>query len=188
MLLAFYTVLADMSLLQLIMAYTVAMGTTQYFGSIPAIIYGVSGEVTSAPAMRYGHPLFLQGNGHRLVAVTATGSYIAALFGILIIYFLSKNVMIFTPFLTNNVRAIMFVTTLAVLVAMSDSKPIGIIMMLAGIVAGSMGYNSMFDVRILVPDHTMLDAGLPVNSVFTGLLVLPALVHFRTMAAPPPAA
>jgi TctA family transporter len=160
------------------------MGTTQYFGSIPAIIYGVSGEVTSTPAMRYGHPLFLQGNGHRLVAATATGSYIAALFGIAIIYFLSKNVLLFTPFLTNNVRAVMFVTTLAILVAMADSKRISIFMMLAGILAGSIGYNPMFDVRILVPDHTMLDAGLPVNSVFTGLLVLPALVHFRTRAAP----
>ena len=91
MLLTFYTLLADMTLLQLIMTYTVAMGTTQYFGSVPAIIYGVSGEVTSAPAMRYGHPLFLQGQGHQLVAATATGSYIAAVFGILIIYFLSKN-------------------------------------------------------------------------------------------------
>jgi TctA family transporter len=185
MLLTFYTLLADMTLLQLIVVYTVAMGTTQYFGSIPAIIYGVSGEVTSAPAMRYGHPLFLQGAGHRLVAVTSTGSYIAALFGIAIIYLLSKNVMMFTPFLTNNVRAVMFVTTLAILVAMADSKRISIFMTLAGILAGSIGYNSMFDVRILVPDHTMLDAGLPVNSVFTGLLVLPALVHFRTMAAPP---
>ena len=187
MLLAFYTVLADMTLLQLIVAYIVAMGTTQYFGSVPAIIYGVSGEVTSAPAMRYGHPLFLQGHGHRLVAVTATGSYIAALFGILIIYFLSKNVMLFTPFLTNNVRTIMFVTTLAVLVAMADRKAMGSAMALAGIVAGSIGYNSIFDIRILVPDHTMLDAGLPINSVFTGLLVLPALVHFSTMAAPTPA-
>jgi TctA family transporter len=187
MLLAFYTLLADMTLLQLIVTYTVAMGTTQYFGSIPAIIYGVSGEVTSAPAMRYGHPLFLQGHGHQLVAVTATGSYIAALFGILIIYFLSTNVMLFTPFLTNNVRTIMFVTTLAVLVGMADRKVIGSAMALAGIVAGSIGYNSMFDVRILVPDHTMLDAGLPINSVFTGLLVLPALVHFSTMAAPSPA-
>jgi putative tricarboxylic transport membrane protein len=184
MLLTFYTLLADMTLLQLIVVYTVAMGTTQYFGSIPAIIYGVSGEVTSTPAMRYGHPLFLQGNGHRLVAATATGSYIAALFGIAIIYFLSKNVLLFTPFLTNNVRAVMFVTTLAILVAMADSKRISIFMMLAGILAGSIGYNPMFDVRILVPDHTMLDAGLPVNSVFTGLLVLPALVHFRTRAAP----
>ena len=186
MLLTFYTLLADMTLLQLIMTYTVAMGTTQYFGSVPAIIYGVSGEVTSAPAMRYGHPLFLQGQGHQLVAATATGSYIAAVFGILIIYFLSKNVMAFTPFLTNNVRAVMFVTTLAVLVSMSDRKGISIIMMLAGIVAGCIGYNSIFDVRILVPDHTMLDAGLPVNAVFTGLLVLPALVHFLTMAAPAP--
>jgi putative tricarboxylic transport membrane protein len=162
------------------------MGTTQYFGSIPAIIYGVSGEVTSAPAMRYGHPLFLQGQGHRLVAATATGSYIAALVGIFIIYFLSKNVMMFTPFLTNNVRAVMFVITLTILVAMSNSRPISILMMLAGILAGSIGYNSMFDVRVLVPDYTMLDAGLPANSVFTGLLVLPALVHFRTMAAPLP--
>lgn len=185
MLLTFYTLLADMTLLQLIMTYTVAMGTTQYFGSIPAIIYGVSGEVTSAPAMRYGHPLFLQGQGHQLVAATATGSYIAALFGIAIIYLLSKNVMLFTPFLTNNVRAVMFVTTLTILVAMADRKRISMLMMLAGILAGSIGYNSMFDVRILVPDHTMLDAGLPVNAVFTGLLVLPALVHFRTMAAPP---
>jgi len=185
MLLAFYTLLADMPLLQLIMTYTVAMGTTQYFGSIPAIIYGVGGEVTSAPAMRYGHPLFLQGHGPRLLAVTATGSYIASLFGCFIIYFLSKNVMIFTPFLTNNVRAIMFVITLTVLVAMSGSIRIGICMALAGILAGSIGYNPMFDIRILVPDHTMLDAGLPANSVFTGLLVLPALVHFSTIAAPP---
>ena len=184
MLLTFYTLLADMSLLQLITTYTVAMGTTQYFGSVPAIIYGVSGEVTSAPAVRYGHPLFLQGQGHRLVAVTATGSYIAALFGIAIIYFLSKNVMMFTPFLTNNVRAVMFVTTLTILVALADRKGVSAVMALAGILAGSIGYNPMFDVRILVPDHTMFDAGLPVNSVFTGLLVLPALVHFRTMAAP----
>lgn len=186
MLLTFYTLLADMTLLQLIMTYTVAMGTTQYFGSVPAIIYGVSGEVTSAPAMRYGHPLFLQGQGHQLVAATATGSYIAAVFGIAIIYLLSKNVMLFTPFLTNNVRAVMFVTTLAILVAMADRKRISLIMMLAGILAGSIGFNPMFDIRILVPDHTMLDAGLPVNAVFTGLLVLPALVHFRTMAAPAP--
>jgi len=184
MMLTFYTLLSDMSLLQLIMTYTVAMGTTQYFGSVPAIIYGVSGEVTSAPAVRYGHPLFLQGQGHRLLAVTATGSYIAALFGIAIIYVLSKNVMMFTPFLTNNVRAVMFVTTLTILVALADRKGVSAVMALAGILAGSIGYNSMFDVRVLVPDHTMFDAGLPANAVFTGLLVLPALVHFRNMAAP----
>jgi len=164
----------------------VAMGTTQYFGSIPAIIYGVSGEVTSEPAVRYGHPLFLQGHGHQLVAITATGSYIAALFGIAIIYFLSKNVMMFTPFLTNNVRAVMFVITLTILVAMADRKGISGLMALAGILVGSIGYNSMFDIRILVPDHTMFDAGLPANSVFTGLLVLPALAHFRNMTAPGP--
>lgn len=184
MLLTFYTLLSDMSLLQLIMTYTVAMGTTQYFGSVPAIIYGVSGEVTSAPAVRYGHPLFLQGQGHRLMAVTATGSYIAALFGIAIIYFLSKNVMMFTPFLTNNVRAVMFVTTLTILVALADRKGVSAVMALVGILAGSIGYNSMFDVRVLVPAHTMFDAGLPANSVFTGLLVLPALVHFRNMITP----
>ena len=56
----------------------------QYYGSISSIIFGVMGEPTSQPAVDNGHELFRRGLGDKTLATTATSSFIASLFGVLI--------------------------------------------------------------------------------------------------------
>jgi len=174
-----YPWLVTFSVLELFIFYITLMATTQYFGSIPAIIFGVAGEVTSQPAVVYGHPVFKSGRGPELLAATAIGSFFASIIAILILYVASLNSAWIGSLMNNSARLFIFLSTIVVLIAASKQYFLGLVMCIFGIILGSVGWHPLFNIHFLVPKFTSLDAGIPTIAAFVGLLVLPNLVEFR---------
>lgn len=177
-LLGMYPLISTLSLQGMFVFYIAMIGTTQYFGSITAIIFGSAGEVTSQPAVTYGHPIFLEGKSAPLLAATATASFIGSIIGIIILYIASVNQSWLSLVMSNTVRLIIFVSTILLLIATSKQYLTGSIAAMSGILLGSVGYNWLFNSRFLVPQFTSLDAGISIMPIFIGLLVLPTLVDF----------
>ena len=91
--------LYGLDLLSLFLFYIVLVSTSQYYSSISSIVYGVAGEMCSMPAVVHGHPLYKLGQGSKILALTSTSSFIASMFGVILIintYFFTENLILFS--------------------------------------------------------------------------------------------
>ena len=62
-LIAITPLISHFDLVTLFIFYSCLISSSQYFGSVSAVVYGVAGEISSAPAAENGHILFRQGKG-----------------------------------------------------------------------------------------------------------------------------
>jgi TctA family transporter len=154
----------------------VLVSTSQYYGSVSAIIYGVTGELSSLPAAVHGHPLYLAGKGPELLALTATASFIASLFGLML--------MLVTQFFSENliwvfkqpVILTIYVIVMILLVILTKNKLLSLIMLLLGIVLGKAGYDTLFRTSFILPSHSSWDGGIPFYALFGGFIMFPVLI------------
>ena len=63
--------LVKFDLVTLFVFYSCLISSSQYFGSISAIVYGVPGEISSVPAVDNGHALFKKGQGVHALSSTS---------------------------------------------------------------------------------------------------------------------
>ena len=68
---------------EIILFYVALASTTQYIGSVPAILFGVPGESSSLPAVKEGAILQKQGLGNYAISSSAIGSLVGSILVIL---------------------------------------------------------------------------------------------------------
>ena len=68
-LLATTPLISNFDLVNLFIFYSCLISSSQYFGSVSAVVYGVAGEISSVPAAENGHALFRQGKGAYALSV-----------------------------------------------------------------------------------------------------------------------
>lgn len=174
--LAAWPLLTESSLLGLFSFYIVLLTTAQYFGSVSAILFGVMGEITSAPAIRYGHTMANSGRGLLALNCTAYASFIASIVALLlsiaILYFMD----VLQSFLTGNLR-ILIISLLFVMLIITNRQPIfTLCMIVLGLALGIAGYNGILAQHIIVPYYSVLDSGIPFVPLMVSLLVVPILI------------
>jgi len=178
LLLITFPFLYKLNLLEVFTFYFSMLTSTQYYGSVCAIVYGVPGEISSMPAVKYGHSLFRLGKGSQALMQTATGSFLGALFAIFLLALAINHAEYFQFFFKNSIRAPFILSTLLVMIMLATEKWKALILALLGILAGKVGYDSLYGGRILTFSVDELDAGIPFYPMFMGFIIIPTLWHY----------
>lgn len=177
LLLLLYPWLSQFSVVELFVFYICVTGACQYYGSISAIVFGIPGEITSAPAAMHGHPLFLQGRGAELLAGTATASLIGAMIGVIIYLAATWNHDFLSIFLNNTPRLVMLVAVLILIVVANQHRAQAFVAVLVGILIGQIGLNEFNNSYVLSSTY-FLPHGIPHVALFMGFLVIPELLLY----------
>ena len=178
LLLAFMPVLLHVELINIFVFYIAFLITTQYFGSMTAIAYGVPGEISSVPAVTHGHRMMSRGLGDLAMSITATGSLIAGLSAsilLLLIYHVSQ----YLVFLFNTTfLVIAYSLVLAIIVSMANKIWAGVLMLTLGLILGKVGFDSLHGKYFFTVPYSLFESGIPFFPLFAGLLIVPMLTKF----------
>jgi putative tricarboxylic transport membrane protein len=178
-LLVSYPFLHSLDLLPLFLFYFAVITTSQYYGSVSAIVFGVTGELSSLPAVDNGHKLFRKGLGARALIYSSTGSFIAAIFGILIFAVLiTWCSQFFMYLLKGKVVFVLLSISLSIIIATSGRIWISILFAIIGFALGKVGYDDLVGTRMLTFGIPALDAGIPVFPLLCGLIIVPTMMNF----------
>lgn len=169
--------LANLDLISLFLFYMVMVSTSQYYGSVSAIIYGVTGELSSLPAAVHGHPLYRAGRGSELLALTATASFMASIFGILLIVVTQFFTDSLIWFFKQHVILTVYSLVMVLLVVLTKNKILSLVMLMLGLLLGKMGYDTLFATSIILPRHSSWEGGIPFYSLFAGFIMFPILIE-----------
>jgi putative tricarboxylic transport membrane protein len=171
-----YPVLLQFDLTQVFVFYLALMSATQYYGSVSAIVFGVAGEVSSLPAVRHGHKLFLQGKGDYALCYTSSGSFLAAMASIIcfgLISFIFYDYFIYL--LKGKVILGLLMAALIIILLTSNKKIPALAFAILGVVAGNVGYDKLHNTRFLTFGIPELEGGLSLFPIFCGLIIIPIL-------------
>jgi putative tricarboxylic transport membrane protein len=172
-----YPVLLGLPITDLFVFYSVMMSSVQYYGSIPSIVYGVAGEITSTPAVHYGHAEFKQGRGAELLSGTATSSLIASIVGVVIFAISAQYTDFMKYFINNNPRLILLTAIIALISIASPQKILALFFVTVGLTLGHVGYNT-FSQEYFLSAPGFLASGIPFVPVFIGFLMLPEIYYY----------
>lgn len=177
LLLILYPWLTGIGILELFVFYSVLMASAQYYGSISAIIYAVPGEITSTPAVQYGHPEFRKGQGAELLASTATASLVASLVGLFVFYIAQMSTDFLSLFINNTPRLILLSVILLSIFFIVKNKVVAMLAIVAGVLTGQIGFNVYVNDYFL-SSATFLSGGVPMIPLFLGFLVIPDIIKY----------
>lgn len=174
-----YPVLFQFDIISLFVFYIALINSTQYYGSVSAIVFGVTGEVSSLPAVKHGHSLFRSGLGKESLIYTSTGSFFASIIALVMFGAIS---LILSEFFVLMLKGSVILSLLAVafliIVATSEKPLLAIIYGILGIILSQVGYDDLHNVRFLTFGTTMLEGGLPIFPIFCGLIIIPLLLQY----------
>lgn len=181
--LALWPWLSMLDLVSLTIFYTTMITTTQYYGSITAIAFGVAGEITSLPAVRLGHALAMKGEIAKTIVATATASFVAAILAILALVMIYLAPLSLIQSLMKG-WVIFTVLTMACLIIIlnSERRYLTAAMIFLGLMLSKIGYDKILDSRILTAGLPQLDGGLPFFPMMIGFVVLPLLWDYQNLA------
>jgi putative tricarboxylic transport membrane protein len=152
--------------------------TSQYFGSITAMVFGIPGELSSFPIIKERSTLLDQLNA--VLKQTAFGSFIGAIFA-LVVFLILLNAGSLWVYLYNY-KIFSWVLGLAVVaIVVYGSKQNGILsnalLFASGILLARIGYDHQLGQSWGMFGIAELATGVPLAAVAMGLLVIPALFH-----------
>lgn len=169
--------LIQTDLIFLFVFYISLITTSQYFGSVSAIMYGVMGETTSAPAVKYGNPMFKKGLGIYCLKYTAYSSLIAAVIAIGLSSAVVLHYDFFQTMLTGVFRITVITMLFVTLIVMNPQPWLAIFLLLVGLTAATVGFNDILQQHLIVSTYSVLDGGIPFVPVMVGFLVIPVLLQ-----------
>jgi len=161
----------------LIIYYLGILMASQYFGSVTAITTGIPGDTSALPAAQWGFDLSKKGQAGILLYLTAKFSLIAGVLGfVAFLLIISLNwfwVKTLSIWFQTLVLTIAFITILFV---STNKKIINLLMIVAGILIGLVGYSFNYQREFLTWNVEMLKFGIPWLPILTGLIVVPGLM------------
>jgi len=174
-----YPILFQFDIISLFVFYIALINSTQYYGSVSAIVFGATGEVSSLPAVRHGHSLFRRGFGKEALIYTSTGSFFASMIALVIfgtISILLSN--FFILMLKGSVILSLLAIAFVIIVATSEKPLLAIMYGIIGVILSQIGYDDLYNARFLTFGITMLEGGLPIFPIFCGLIIIPLLLQY----------
>jgi len=168
-----YPFTSSIPLHSLFIFYFAMLLSTQYYGSISAIVYGIVGESSSVPATIYGHRMFSTGRGTDALLATANSGAIGSLFAIGVLWvtiFLLHDY--FYLLFKNTVKVSIIVSAMAVVILSAKNKVLAAVALVIGAITAKVGFDPLSQSRFLTGGLEMLDGGLPTFPFLTGLMVL----------------
>ncbi len=161
--------------------YIALIITANYTNSVTAILYGIPGDAAAVSTARYGHKLFLQGQGHLAVSNNAISSTIGSIFAIgLFLCFLPSIYSIF-QFYNSTIQVIVISIAIIFLILLSKEKIQSILLFIFGGVLAKIGFDDETLTTWGTFDIDYLTLGIPFGSVMIGLYILPEIIKFKNV-------
>ena len=161
----------------ILIIYVSMASISQFIGSVPAICFGIPGEPSSFPAVAESKNLKSTDEVSQAIFGSAFGSFVGGILIIITCYMLSDYVYLIKYFYSTYLISILMIATAIILCLTSKNTFIvNIVLLLAGICVGLIGYNKTFNVEILTFDSFLLFSGLPLEVVLISLFAIPQLL------------
>jgi len=173
--LSVYPILLQLDLLSVFLFYISIIFTTQFYGSVTAILTGTAGEITSIPAVTNGHWLLKDGHGYNALLSSAFSSIIASIIALILINFFIWASPDVSFFLSSKIRFLIFLAIIFGLLITSKNYFIGLLSIILGLLFGTVGWNNLLQSRILTFGIPSLDVGLNFYTILFGGIIIPIL-------------
>jgi len=163
---------------QIIAFYVAVTMSSQFAGSVSALIFGLPGEVTSQPAISERHDLQLNGQIGTAVQHTALSSLIAVCFALGVTMLLWKWLPSFVYVLRTEVKLLLLCLILGIIgTSGRNAVRTNYIMVVVGILIGMVGFNYQGQL-ILTFDQWWLASGIPITVLLLGFIAVPSMLNF----------
>jgi len=163
---------------QIIAFYVAVTMSSQFAGSVSALIFGLPGEVTSQPAISERHDLQLNGQIGTAVQHTALSSLIAVCFALGVTMLLWKWLPSFVYVLRTEVKLLLLCLILGIIgTSGRNTVRTNYIMVVVGILTGLVGFNYQGQL-ILTFDQWWLASGIPITVLLLGFIAVPSMLNF----------
>lgn len=170
--------LVDQSLLFCVTFYCVLSATSQYFGSITALCFGVPGETTSLPLLSIRSRLENENKINDSLYISAIGSLIASIFSIFLIINLIPLFSHWFFYLKSYVSLVFGLIGFVLCILYSNNKIlVSFLFATAGWFLGKIGYNPITQQSFMTFDIHYLYSGLPILPIIIGLYAVPNLLQ-----------
>ncbi len=175
-LLSAYYFLLEANPQMVLVFYCSMLCATQFYGSIPAIAFGVMGEITSAPAVKFGHKLMQDGYGQQAMTATALASLLGGIIGVIGFAVALWNITWLQALIQGWVKMLILIALIVAIIFTSKKKIATSCMIIFGLGIGILGYQSVFDKYFFVKSYGFGSGGIPLEVFMIGFLVLPFLI------------
>lgn len=164
----------EQSLIFCVTFYAVAMSTSQYFGSVTTLTFGIPGENTSLPLLTVRSKLL--DNLKEIHFLCATGSLFASIVSASILFFiigLFQDVVFYIKsYFALGCAVIGFLLCLRY---SDNSFLISILLIILGWLVGKIGYNYLYNETFFTFNNSYLYGGIPILPALLGIYALPNL-------------
>ena len=140
-----------------------------------AITTGATGEITSVPAVTNGHQLLKQGFGYQALMTSAFSSVVASIISLFLVNLIIWSSPDISLFLSSKFRFAVFIMIIFGLIFTSKNYIYAAIAAILGLIVGMVGWNELFQTRILTFGLPQLDTGLNSYTILFGGLIIPIL-------------
>ena len=174
-----YPIIINFELFEIILFYVALASTTQYIGSVPAILFGVPGESSSLPAVKEGAILQRQGLGRLAISSSALGSLVGSILVILFSLMMITVIHNTIQFSFNTyVQSCILILVMAVFLWQSSNRWWQTILLaVAGYHLAEIGYNPYSGQFNYYFGIDALKTGIPLYPVMIALFVFPILIR-----------
>lgn len=172
--------LLNQSFLFCILFYCVMSSTSQYFGNVTTLSFGVPGENTSIPLFSIRDKILKNNKVNEVYFLCASGSFIASILtGIIIYYTVNLYTNIF--YLKSYFSFLCAILGIILCLFCSSNKfYISFFLMIFGWTLGKIGYDDIYNQSFLTFDNPYLYSGLPSLPVLIGVYAIPSLFKMIT--------
>ena len=175
-----YPLLQILDPFNILLFYISILITTNYTNSVTGILYGIPGDAAAVTTARYGHKLFLKGEGHLAVSNNAISSTIGSVFAIILFLLFLPTIYDVFKFYNSTLQLIIISVAIILLTLMSKQKMWKTIsLFLFGGVLAKIGFNNTTFETWGTFGIDYLTLGIPFSAVMICLYIIPELLKFK---------
>lgn len=173
-LLAGFPFLLSLTPLQVIIFYVTFRISSQFSGSVSALLFGMLGEITSYPALKERASIIRQGDIYASIFGTAIGSTVATVLALLLTYPLLFHID-WTLYLLRS-EMVFFVLVMIILTSCfwpDNALHHNLGLIAVGLILGTIGFNPVTGQEFLTFGDVYLSSGIPLLPVLIGFVAVP---------------
>lgn len=171
--------ISNWSALDIIICYAVMVQLSQFVGSITSLCTGIPGEASSMPTVSESKRLQSAEDFNYAASSTALGSAFASIVAIVsciaVLPYLQSVAWFYR---TEFIIVLLIIATAFVCGTGNHSVKTTLLLLILGLVLGSIGWNSSINAPILTIGIVELYQGIPIETVVICLFALPQLLQF----------
>jgi putative tricarboxylic transport membrane protein len=180
-LIAGYPVIAGWPTDWMLCYYVAVTMSSQFSGSVSALMFGVLGEITSQPALKSRFALQQAGQINSAIVHTAHASMLAVATSALVVVVLWTWLPAFVYVLRTEVKLVLLTMIMIMTVYLSaNHKALNAVLAVIGGLLGLVGYNHQ-GTGVFTFGQWWLAGGVPVMVLLAGLVAVPGAIQFLTV-------